>query len=43
MIPASIENAPTIAENLPKDKEKLQLREAMAGYRLLRPRFMRGL
>jgi len=38
-------NALALAGNLPKDKEKLllQLREAMAGHRPLRPYFMRGL
>jgi radical SAM superfamily enzyme YgiQ (UPF0313 family) len=38
-------NALALAGNLPKDKEKLllQLREAMAGQRALRPHFMRGL
>ena len=38
-------NALALAGNLPKDKEKLllQLREAMAGIRPLRPFFMRGL
>lgn len=38
-------NALALAGNLPKDKEKLllQLREAMAGQRPLRPVFMRGL
>ena len=38
-------NALALAGNLPKDKEKLllQLREAMAGHRPLRPVFMRGL
>jgi len=38
-------NALALAGNLPKDKEKLllQLREAMAGRRLLRPVYMRGL
>ncbi|MDH2916798.1 MAG: radical SAM protein [Gallionella sp.] len=38
-------NALALAGNLPKDKEKLllQLREAMAGHRPLRPVYMRGL
>ena len=38
-------NALALAGNLPKDKEKLllQLREAMAGHRPLRPYYMRGL
>lgn len=38
-------NALALAGNLPRDKEKLllQLREAMAGHRPLRPLFMRGL
>ncbi|MFA5825913.1 MAG: radical SAM protein [Gallionellaceae bacterium] len=38
-------NALALAGNLPKDKEKLllQLREAMAGQRALRPHCMRGL
>ncbi|MDD4913123.1 MAG: radical SAM protein [Sideroxydans sp.] len=38
-------NALALAGNLPRDKEKLllQLREAMAGHRPLRPTFMRGL
>ncbi|MGC2166682.1 MAG: radical SAM protein [Gallionella sp.] len=38
-------NALALAGNLPRDKEKLllQLREAMAGHRPLRPVFMRGL
>jgi len=38
-------NALALAGNLPKDKEKLllQLSEAMAGHRPLRPHFMRGL
>jgi coproporphyrinogen III oxidase-like Fe-S oxidoreductase len=38
-------NALALAGNLPKDKEKLllQLREAMAGHRPLRPFYMRGL
>jgi len=38
-------NALALAGNLPKDKEKLllQLREAMAGHRPLRPLYMRGL
>ncbi len=38
-------NALALAGNLPKDKEKLllQLREAKAGHRPLRPYFMRGL
>ncbi len=38
-------NALALAGNLPRDKEKLllQLREAMAGNRTLRPHFMRGL
>ena len=38
-------NALALAGNLPKDKEKLllQLREAMAGHRSLRPHYMRGL
>ncbi len=38
-------NALALAGNLPKDKEKLllQLREALAGRRLLRPLYMRGL
>ncbi|MBI4808975.1 MAG: radical SAM protein [Nitrosomonadales bacterium] len=38
-------NALALAGNLPKDKDKLllQLREAMAGHRPLRPYYMRGL
>ena len=38
-------NALALAGNLPKDKEKLllQLREAMAGHRPLRPHYLRGL
>jgi coproporphyrinogen III oxidase-like Fe-S oxidoreductase len=38
-------NALALAGNLPKDKEKLllQLQEAMAGHRPLRPYYMRGL
>ena len=38
-------NALALAGNLPRDKEKLllQLREAMAGHRPLRPHYMRGL
>ena len=38
-------NALALAGNLPRDKEKLllQLREAMAGHRPLRPAYMRGL
>ena len=38
-------NALALAGNLPRDKEKLllQLREAMAGHRPLRPYYMRGL
>jgi coproporphyrinogen III oxidase-like Fe-S oxidoreductase len=38
-------NALALAGNLPRDKEKLllQLREAMAGHRPLRPVYMRGL
>jgi coproporphyrinogen III oxidase-like Fe-S oxidoreductase len=38
-------NALALAGNLPRDKEKLllQLREAMAGHRPLRPFYMRGL
>ena len=38
-------NALALAGNLPRDKDKLllQLREAMAGNRSLRPHFMRGL
>ncbi len=38
-------NALALAGNLPNDKEKLllQLREAMAGHRPLRPVYMRGL
>jgi len=38
-------NALALAGNLPRDKEKLllQLREAIAGHRPLRPFFMRGL
>ena len=38
-------NALALAGNLPKDKEKLllQLREAMAGIRPLRPHYLRGL
>ena len=38
-------NALALAGNLPRGKEKLllQLREAMAGHRPLRPHFMRGL
>ncbi len=38
-------NALALAGNLPRDKEKLllQLREAMAGHRSLRPHYLRGL
>ena len=38
-------NALALAGNLPRDKEKLllQLREAMAGHRPLRPHYLRGL
>jgi len=38
-------NALALAGNLPKDKDKLllQLREAMAGHRPLRPHYLRGL
>ncbi|MDH4285767.1 MAG: radical SAM protein [Gallionellaceae bacterium] len=38
-------NALALAGNLPRDKDKLllQLREAMAGHRPLRPHFLRGL
>lgn len=45
MIRTPIENGMALTGKLPKDKEKLllQLREVMAGYRLLRPRFMLGL
>ena len=38
-------NALALAGNLPRDKDKLllQLREAIAGHRPLRPHFLRGL